>query len=430
MDLCQKNETEIENSENNEIQNMEGKELTYTCPDGRREKNHVCCLLNISDITFEQDEKARKFVIETGWEEAVQGWGRVSPTACIWPRKKLKKVKVGASASSCLVCVSLSQGIPETKPQSEAGKLESRAPAEADPERDQGRPSQTQSQEHKDPTTTSRESGKMCLPSCNQGEKKNLQIKEFIWCMEKWATPETVRAKGPSGRADRGHSISDSWTSKGLLILPPLKASAPTGLGVLGKKSKNFLLQPEEKVLRVDKDECVACACELKTVGRKNGKRPIELAKHLKVNCRQPFPPAVVGTPLVANLERGCLHWSILPEKNLLCPPHCNNVCCLTTRQLLQREGAQNYKAKFKAREQRPPVNTQKCVPKEAKQENRHQTLETSVFPRPPLPSLTREEGRERGRETIDWLPLARPQLGSWPGTQECALIRISRGTC
>lgn len=389
MDLCQKNETEIENSENNEIQNTEETELTYTCPDGRREKNHVCCLLNISDITLEQDEKACKFVIGTGWEEAVQGWGRISPTACIWPRKKLKKAKVGESASSCLVCVSLSQGIPETKPQSEAGKLESGAPAEADPERDQGNPSQTQSQELKDPTTASRENGKMCFSSCNQGEKKNLQIKEFIWCMEKWATPETVRAKGPSGRADRGHSISDSWASKGLLILPPLKASAPTGLGVLGKKSKNFLLQPEEKVLRVDKDECVTCACELKTVGKKNGKRPIERAKHLKVNCRQPFPPTVVRTSLVANLERTCLHWSIMPEKNLLCPPHCNSVHCLTTRQLLQREGVQNYKAKFKAREPRPPVNTQKCIPKEAKQENRHQTLETNVFPRPLLPSLT-----------------------------------------
>lgn len=319
----------------------------------------------------------------------VQGWGRVSPTACIWPRKKIKKAKVGESASSCLLCVSLSHGIPETKPQSEAGKLESGALAEADLERDGSSPSQAQSQELKDPTNASRESGKMCFPSYNQGEKKNLQIKEFIWCMEKWATPETVRAKGPSGGADRGHSISDSWNSKALLILPPLKASAPTGLGVLGKKSKNFLLQPEEKVLRVEKDECVACACELKTVDRKDGKRPIELAKHLKVNCMQPFPPPVVGTSLVANPERGCLHWSILPEKNLLCPPHCNNARNLTTMQLFQRQGVRNYKAKFKAREPRPLMNTQKCIPKEAKQENRHHILETNVFPGPLLPSLT-----------------------------------------
>ena len=42
--------------------------------------------------------------------------------------------------------------------------------------------------------------------------------------------------------------------------------------------------------------------------------------------------------------------------------------------------------------------------------------------------SLERGEGREKGRETLmhernfDQLPLARPQLGTWPTTQACAL--------
>ncbi|KAM5208754.1 uncharacterized protein C16orf46 homolog isoform 3-T6 [Hipposideros larvatus] len=94
MDLCQKNETELENSESNEIQSTEEAELTYTCPEEKSEKDHVCCLLNISDITLEQDEKANEFVIGTGWEEAVRGWGITSPMACIWPRKKLKKAKL------------------------------------------------------------------------------------------------------------------------------------------------------------------------------------------------------------------------------------------------------------------------------------------------------------------------------------------------
>lgn len=35
------------------------------------DENHVCCLLNVSDITLEQDEKTKEFVIGTGWEEAV-----------------------------------------------------------------------------------------------------------------------------------------------------------------------------------------------------------------------------------------------------------------------------------------------------------------------------------------------------------------------
>lgn len=71
MDLAQKNETELENSESNEIQSTEETELTFTCPDERSEKNAICCLLNISDITLEQDERAHEFVIGTGWEEAV-----------------------------------------------------------------------------------------------------------------------------------------------------------------------------------------------------------------------------------------------------------------------------------------------------------------------------------------------------------------------
>ncbi|KAM7059637.1 uncharacterized protein C16orf46 homolog isoform 1-T3 [Molossus nigricans] len=384
MDLCQKNETELENSENNGIQSTEETELTCACPDETREKNHVCCLLNISDITLEQDGKANKFVMGTGWEEAVQGWGNTSPTACIWPRKKLKKPKVGESASSCLLCVSLSQGIPESKPQPEAGKLESGALAEAGPEKDRGIPSQTHSSPG-GPTTATRKISNVCFPSYNQGEKDSQQRKEFMWCMEEWAVPEPVRDKDPSRGADQDPSISDSLTSKALLVLPPLKASPPNDSDVLGKKSKDFLLQPEEKVLSVEKDECVACAYGLNIVDGKDGKRPTELAKPLKVNCMQSFPPSVVGTSLLANPDLGCLHWSLLPEKKLVCPPNPNNVRYLTTVQILQKQRVQSFKAKFKAREPRPPMNTQKRILKEAKPH----TLETKVFPRPLLPSLT-----------------------------------------
>ncbi|XP_059006865.1 uncharacterized protein C16orf46 homolog [Mustela lutreola] len=387
MDLCQKNETESENSENNEIHSPEETELTYTCPDERSEKNHVCCLLSISDITLEQDEKAMESVIGTGWEEAVQGWGRTSPTACIWPRKKLKKARVGEGAGSCLLCGSLSQGSAEARPQVEAEKLGSGAPAEVGLEKDQGSPSQTRGNSLGSTTATSREVSKICFPRCGQGEKKSLQIKEFMWCKEDWATPEALRGKDPRSPS-RGPSISDSLTSRALLVLPPLKASLPNGLDVLGKKSKNFL-QPEEKVLSVEKDECVACAYGLKTVDGKGEKRPIELANHLKVNDTLPFPPRVAPTSLLAHQERCCLHWSLLPEKNLVCPPDPSNVRYLATVRLLQKHGVQNYKAKFKAREPRPPVNTQKCILTEAKQEHRPQTLETKVFPRTLLPSLT-----------------------------------------
>ena len=150
-----------------------------------------------------------------------------------------------------------SHGSLEARPQSEGGKLESGAsapaPAEAGPEKDGGSLSQTPGTPP-GPTTTSREVNKICFPTYSQGEKKSLQIKEFIWCLEDWATPETVRGKDPRRPwrgTDRILPASDSLTSKALLVLPPLKSSPPDGLDVLGKKTKNFFLRPEEKGLSV-----------------------------------------------------------------------------------------------------------------------------------------------------------------------------------
>ncbi|XP_059940092.1 uncharacterized protein C16orf46 homolog [Mesoplodon densirostris] len=392
MDLSLKNETELENSENNEIPSTEETELIYTCPHERSEKNHVCCLLNISDITLEQDEEAKEFVIGTGWEEAVRGWERISPTACIWPRKKLKKVKMGESASNCLLCGSLSQGSLEDRLQSEAGKLESAAsaPVEAGPEKDGGSLSQTPGPPP-GPTTAYREVNGICLPTYSQGEKKSLQIKEFIGCLEDWATPEAVRGndpRSPSGRADGSASVADSLTSKALLVLPALKASPPSGLDVPGKKSQNFFLQLEEKGPSVAKDERVACAYGVKTVDGTGEKRPIELAKHHKGKETQPVPTPVARTSLLAGPEPCCLPWSLLPEKHLVCPPHHNSVRYLATLQLVQKQRVQTYKARYKAREPRPPVKTPQRILTAAKPANRPQTLETKVFSRPLLPSL------------------------------------------
>ncbi|XP_012586150.1 PREDICTED: uncharacterized protein C16orf46 homolog [Condylura cristata] len=390
MDVCQENDTKSENSENNEIQSTEETEIMHTCPDERKEKNHVCCLLNISDITLEQDEKANEFIIGTGWEEAVQGWGRTSPTACIWPRKKLKKARVGEGVDNCLLCVSLSQGSSEASPPS-AGKLESGTLAQGGLEKDRGTLSQTQGQTP-GPTTASKEISKICFPTYSQAEKKSLQIKEFIWCMEDWVAPETVKGKelrNPSRGLCRGASLSDTLTSKTLLVLPPLKTALSNSVDVPGKKNTNFSLQSEEKVLSVEKDECVACDFGLKTVDGKGEKRPFELARHLKVNKTLPFPPRETRTSLLAEPQPCCLPWSLLPEKNPVCTPDPKNLHFLTTLRLLQKHGVQNYKAKFKAREPRPPVNTPKRILTETKQENSSKTLDPKLFPKPLLPSLT-----------------------------------------
>lgn len=157
----------------------------------------------------------------------VRGWGRTSPTVCIWSKKKVKKGRVGESTgggSNCLFCMSLSQGSLGACSLSEVGKLEAGAVTEVSPEKNWSSPSQ-------DLSTTSREPRKLCFPTYLHGEKKSLQIKEFIWCMEEWAIPETVSGKtcrNPCGSTDQGLSISDSLTSKALVVLPPLKSCPPT----------------------------------------------------------------------------------------------------------------------------------------------------------------------------------------------------------
>ncbi|EHH60597.1 hypothetical protein EGM_11988 [Macaca fascicularis] len=365
MDLCQKNETDLENGENNEIQSTEETEPTCTCPDGRSEKNHVYCLLDVSDITLEQDEKAEEFIIGTGWEEAdlplVLGLPPASPSNSV---PQVWEAETGGARNPCW-------------------SLETKPPTEGGPEKDQSSPSQTQAA----PSTASRAISNICFPTYFRTEKKSLQIKEFIWCTEDWAIPDSSRGKAlrnPSGGAHRGLSIPGPLTSRALLVLPPLKASLSNALDVLGKKSKNSFLQSEEKVLSVEKDGCLACAYGLKTADGKGEKRPSELAKHTVVNDTPSSPSPAARTSLLADPEQCCLHWSLLSEKNLACPSDSSNVRYLAALQLLQKRGVQNYKSKFQAKDPRPPVITQK-----AKQENRPQMLETKVFTRPLLPSLT-----------------------------------------
>ncbi|XP_004600914.2 uncharacterized protein C16orf46 homolog [Sorex araneus] len=389
MDIFQRHEAEFENPGNSETQSTEESTLTSACPDGRREKNHVRCLLSISALTLEEDKKAKEFAIGTGWEEAVRGWGRIAPNACIWPRKKLKKVKVGESSSSCLICLSLSPGGVEAKAQL-SGKQELGARAETGPEKAHGSPSQSPGRPPT-PGAASREVSKMCLPTCSQGEKKSLQIKEFIWCLEDWAAPEAARAKDskcPRG-ADRAAAVAEPLASKALVVLPPLKAASPKGLGVLGRKSAGLCCQPEEKVPAAGKEECVTCTFGLKTGGRKGEKHPLELAMHLKVKDLLPFPPPGPRPPLLACSEPCCLHWSFLPEKAPACPPQPKNLRYLATLRLLKNQGMQSHRAKLKAKECRQLSAAPKRAHPEGQLEDRAQSLEAGLFPRPLLPSLT-----------------------------------------
>uniref|UniRef100_A0A6I8PN11 Uncharacterized protein n=1 Tax=Ornithorhynchus anatinus TaxID=9258 RepID=A0A6I8PN11_ORNAN len=129
MHFCQKNELELEKG--SETQRAEEFQATCTYPNEKREKNHVCTLLNISDLSLEQ-ERSMDYIIGTGWDEAVQGWGKASPTACVWPRKKSRKAKAGESDGSCLLCINMVQPpgahlVPDPKPSPDPSKPDLKA---------------------------------------------------------------------------------------------------------------------------------------------------------------------------------------------------------------------------------------------------------------------------------------------------------------
>ncbi|XP_038168702.1 uncharacterized protein C16orf46 homolog isoform X2 [Arvicola amphibius] len=263
--------------------------------------------------------------------------------------------------------MSLSQGSLEACSLSEVGKLEAGAVAEVSPEKNWSSPSQ-------DPSTDSREPNKLCFPTYLHGEKKSLQIKEFIWCMEEWAIPETVSSKTcrtPCGSTDRSLSASDSLASKDLVVLPPLKSCPPNSLDVLSKKDRSIFWQPEEKAQRGEKDECVACSDRLKTVDGKGEKRHLELASRLKVTDQLPFPPPMVRTHLLAaESQRCCLRWSLLPQKSSTYPSNPDNIRYLATLQVLQKQGMPSYRSRLKAKESKPSRNTSRHTLGEAKQES------------------------------------------------------------
>nr|XP_025040223.1 uncharacterized protein C16orf46 homolog isoform X3 [Pelodiscus sinensis] len=86
-------------------------ESTWQCiyPNERREKNQVYALLNISKNIFEQEERSLEYVIRTGWEEAVQGWGKAAPFACLQLQKQAKKSRTNETVNSCLFCLDMRQ---------------------------------------------------------------------------------------------------------------------------------------------------------------------------------------------------------------------------------------------------------------------------------------------------------------------------------
>ncbi|XP_047010605.1 uncharacterized protein C16orf46 homolog isoform X2 [Ictalurus punctatus] len=65
-------------------------------------------LLDISDEISVKEQEAYKIPDQTGWDDAIQGWGRCSPFSCLFTaQRKSKKLKPEISASHCVLCTDL-----------------------------------------------------------------------------------------------------------------------------------------------------------------------------------------------------------------------------------------------------------------------------------------------------------------------------------
>ncbi|OCT82290.1 uncharacterized protein C16orf46 homolog [Xenopus laevis] len=70
-------------------------------------------LAETSEKLLEDDQNSIEWLIGDGWEEAVCGWGTLSPSAGLLPQKKTRKHK-SLDSVSCLICLNMCQ-ITESK---------------------------------------------------------------------------------------------------------------------------------------------------------------------------------------------------------------------------------------------------------------------------------------------------------------------------
>ncbi|KAM4723034.1 uncharacterized protein C16orf46 homolog [Rhinophrynus dorsalis] len=81
----------------------------YCCPEeGKAERQLTEELADISDRLLEDDQHSTRCLIETGWEEAVCGWGTISATAGLYLQKKSRRLKSGSDLS-CIICLDICQ---------------------------------------------------------------------------------------------------------------------------------------------------------------------------------------------------------------------------------------------------------------------------------------------------------------------------------
>ncbi|XP_043351192.1 uncharacterized protein C16orf46 homolog isoform X1 [Dermochelys coriacea] len=336
MNSSRKNEVDLEKS----ITNKKAEESKWQCiyPNERRERNQVYTLLGISENVFEQDERSLEYVIRTGWEEAVQGWGKAAPFACLQLQKQAKKSRANETINSCLFCLDMrqtndkreSQETKTTRDQSKSDcKLSTCAIDDTVSEKKEVPVHSSESSNCSTTDGTKREScnGKLCSIQTFQGEKKSLPIKEYsIWHPEKMKNPEALKSKAvktPETTMPAPDS-SESSNLKSLLVLPLVKDATPKDSADPSfKKNKAAISQANQKMFNGTSVETASSSKGTKTIEQK-GRKETDCIIHDTVREKQIHEPSsfVSKLPKASFLQGGPeqLHWpcALWPDRKII----------------------------------------------------------------------------------------------------------------
>ncbi|XP_072836990.2 uncharacterized protein C16orf46 homolog [Pogona vitticeps] len=328
-------------------------QLRCTYPNERRERNQIYTLLNISNSINEEEERVNpEWVNGTGWEDAVQGWSKTPSFAYLQVQKRARKTKASESASGCLYCADLMQGIDKgleshartaeqlksdfrlttyAATDSVAGKKQSLCPSAMANSSSIEDPKKCSSQGDKKKMTLKEAQASlierrffvMKESSLFQADKKTVPIKEYsILPPGKPKSLETLKCKDIKSQeqpSTSSQTTSEASALKLPLVLPPLKDAAPkNGLDPSSRKRQTALSQASEKPL----SETTSHTQVFKTK-EQNFEKGIHtmydaLKEQIQMHEIASFVPRLAKTSFHSrNLDQCYWHYTLFPDKKI-----------------------------------------------------------------------------------------------------------------
>ncbi|KAM8945928.1 uncharacterized protein C16orf46 homolog [Pelodytes ibericus] len=356
--------------------------------DSKAEKDLVEELVEISDTIFGEDQKSVEWFIGRGWDEAVCGWGTVSPTACLQLKKKALKLKPEGT-TDCILCLEMCQ-VTDSK----SGTQEEKSTIDSSPERSDlelssdnippaGECLPSLFTDHCPSTVEVSKTETHCdTVSCAEVFKEE-QRKDKVTNSERDA-PLTVKEVSSGSVNSVGTSYFNARDPRVLsspVVLPRLKTSATSGQRDWRMRKDNDIVQQVEKFpSKAQLGSTVSC---LMSNNERRHDEPTSDHQREQVKLlKTPFPVAS-SIPKTPMLDSDHMYWhcSLITQKNIR--PSSNR---FTAKQnssqaavgFLHTRTLQN---KHNVRQDLRHLN-------EAKLRNREKLNSTAMLSNPILPSL------------------------------------------